>query len=106
MAKLELQDVMKAMDTLSLSIAQTRNVAFFLGVPLETLDNIDDERRGSDRTKYYMKAWLDRDTEASWEKLIETLRSQNFNRQAADLEKRFGQFAAAMMPVPESEYYN
>lgn len=82
---LELLNVTKALGELSLSIAQTRELAFNLGVKLPELDNIDGEQRGVARTKYYMETWLSSDPEASWEKIIATLKSMRLNRQAAQL---------------------
>ena len=93
MAALKLQDVTKALGQLSLTIAQTRDVAFTLGVELTELDNIDDERKGIDRTKYYMQAWLNGDEQASWEMIVRALRCKGLNRQDADLERICGEFS-------------
>ena len=98
---LELLDVTKALGELSLSIAQTRELAFNLGVKLQELDNIDDERKGVVRTKYYMETWLSTDEEASWEKIIATLKSMRLNRQAAQLTEMISspQFSPCQPPA-------
>lgn len=80
-----LQELTKALGELSLSIAQTRELAFNLGVGLQQLDDVDLERRGTERTKYYMQAWLNNQNGASWEQIIRALNSMRLNRQAAQL---------------------
>ena len=53
-----------------LSVEQTKELIFYLGVPENVLDDI----AGSDKSRFlkvkFVQAWLDRDTSASWEKLI------------------------------------
>ena len=82
-----LQELTKALGELSLSIAQTRELAFNLGVGLQQLDDVDLERRGTERTKYYMQAWLNNENGASWEQIIGALNSMRLNRQAAQLRE-------------------
>ena len=83
--RLELHEVTKALGELSLSIAQTRELAFNLGVDLKDLDNVDEERRGADRTKYYMQTWLNSNPDASWKSIVESLKVMRLNRQATQL---------------------
>ncbi|CAI8024593.1 hypothetical protein GBAR_LOCUS14287 [Geodia barretti] len=65
--------------------AQTRDLTFNLGVDLRDLDNVDEERRGADRTKYYMQTWLSNNPYASWKSIVEALKDMRLNRQATQL---------------------
>jgi hypothetical protein len=97
--RLELHEVTKALGDLSLSIAQTRELAFNLGVELRELDNVDEERRGNDRTKYYMQIWLNNNPDASWRSIIEALKSMRLNRQATQLTEMLSAGPEVTHPV-------
>ena len=86
-SRLKLHDVMKELGELSLSSANIRELAFRLEVALTTLDDIDEQRRGTERNRYYIQAWLNGDPSASWLKIITTLKGMSLNRQAEDLSK-------------------
>ena len=64
-------DVVKALKKLSLN--ETRQLVFHLGVSLSSLDDIDSEYRGDTRKAKFVDKWLDIDVEASWEKLATAL---------------------------------
>ena len=66
--KPSLQDVVKALDTLTNEETQSLVVRF--GVKLHVLVNIETQTIPKIRS---LQAWLDRDTEASWEKIVSGL---------------------------------
>ena len=68
-----------------LTIGQTKDLAFRLGVELTDLDNIDSQFNGTDRNTHYIKAWLTTDSEASWGKIVDTLKEMNQNVLAANI---------------------
>ena len=53
-----------------LTVKKTKHLVFHMGVPLEVLDDIADEFKGEDRKQHFLRAWLDMDPEASWDKLV------------------------------------
>ena len=65
------QDVVRALQKL-----KTKELVFHLGVDTHVLDNI--EARFNVRI-YAIQAWLDRDTEASWEKIVSRLEQIGMN---------------------------
>lgn len=81
-----LLEVMNAVG--KLTISQTKDLAFRLGVDLSTLDDIDTVYRGIDRNKYYIETWLKGDTEASWKKIAEALKEMNLNVLAAEIASK------------------
>ena len=98
--RLELHEVTKALGELSLSISQTRDLAFNLGVELRDLENVDEEKRGPDRTKYYMQTWLSNNDAASWKDIIDALKGMRLNRQAAQLTEMLSAAPATQHSVP------
>ena len=68
---LKLVNVVNALQKLTLN--QTKNLALQLGVELNVLIDIESEEKGETRRAHYIQAWLDIDTEASWEKIIVAL---------------------------------
>ena len=65
------QQVARALQ--SLSYDKIRLLAFHLGVETHVLKNIDSSPITSSRSVQAIAAWLDRDTEASWEKIVSAL---------------------------------
>ena len=63
------QQVVKALEVLSND--ETTKLVFFLGVPLNVLKDIE---KGDTYKMYAIQAWLDKDTGASWEKIISGLK--------------------------------
>ena len=63
------QQVVKALEVLTND--ETTKLVFFLGVPLNVLKDIE---KGETYKLYALQAWLDKDTGASWEKIISGLR--------------------------------
>ena len=69
-----------------LTMEETRDLMFQMGVPLHILKDIADEFKGEHRKQNYVQTWLDLDPDASWEKLITGLRKVNKNFLAAEIE--------------------
>ena len=69
MSNLSPQQVVKALEVLSND--ETTELVFFLGVPLHVLNDIEKGRIYKIRA---IQAWLDKDTGASWEKIISGLK--------------------------------
>ena len=81
------QDVVAAIQRLS--VEKTRELVFRLGVPDYILDNIDIQHVGTTRNIKYLEAWLDRDTDASWGKLVSGLRGIGMNVLAKEVESTY-----------------
>ena len=67
--KLSPQQVVKALEVLTND--ETTKLVFFLGVPLNVLKDIE---KGETYKLYALQAWLDKDTGASWVKIISGLK--------------------------------
>ena len=68
-SKLKFLDVLNAVD--SLNYEQTKDLFIRLGVDLKVITDIEATNKGSSCIKHHsIQAWLDRDTEASWEKIV------------------------------------
>lgn len=72
-----------------LSIGQTEQLAFQLGVELNTLEDINIQYNGSSRKMHYIQAWLNDDPEPSWEKIVTGLRQNGLNVVAAEVESQY-----------------
>ena len=68
--KLQLLHVLTAVD--SLDYEQTKGLVIRLGVDLKVIKDIETDYKGSSNSRkiHTIQAWLDRDTEASWEKIV------------------------------------
>ena len=68
--KLQLLHVLTAVD--SLDYEQTKDLVIHLGVDLKVIKDIETDYNGSSNSRkiHTIQAWLDRDTEASWEKIV------------------------------------
>ena len=69
-----------------LTVEETRQLVFQMGVQLKTLDDIAAQYNGENRKQHYVQAWLDTDPDASWDKLVTGLRKINKNVLAAEIE--------------------
>ena len=69
-SKLNFLDVLNAVD--SLNYEQTKDLVIHLGVDLKVIYDIETDYKGSSNSRkiHTIQAWLDRDTEASWEKIV------------------------------------
>ena len=68
--KLQLLHVLTAVD--SLDYEQTKDLVIRLGVDFKVIKDIETDYKGSSNSRkiHSIQAWLDRDTEASWEKIV------------------------------------
>ena len=69
-----------------LTMEETRDLMFQMGVPLNILEDIADEFKGEHRKQNFVQMWLDMNPDASWEKLVAGLRKINKNTLAAEIE--------------------
>ena len=69
-----------------LTMEETRDLMFQMGVPLNILKDIADEFKGEHRKQNFVQMWLDMNPDASWEKLVAGLRKINKNALAAEIE--------------------
>lgn len=104
---MELSEVMRVLEELSLSVSHVKELAFKLGVGLPQLDDVDTEYHGAkDRRNHYMQAWLDNDPDPSWAKVEACLKDMRMNRPAAILAARVGiddgSCSSASVPKPPS----
>ena len=77
-------EVAKALETVS--VEETRELVFHLGVPLNVLDDIASLYGGANRKHHFVQKWLDMFPDASWETLASGLRQIKKNTLAADVE--------------------
>ena len=84
---LKLVNVVNALQKLTLN--QTKNLALQLGVELNVLIYIESEEKGETRKTHYIQAWLDIDTEASWEKIIVALNQIGMKVVAAHVTSQY-----------------
>ena len=71
-----------------LTVEETRQLVFKMGVPVKDIDNIGEQNSGGMQLVYLVKKWLDMTPDASWDKLVAGLRKINKNSLAADIESR------------------
>ena len=69
-----------------LTMEETRDLMFQMGVPLNILEDIADEFKGERRKQNFVQMWLDMNPDASWEKLVAGLRKIDKNALAAEIE--------------------
>ena len=69
-----------------LSVEQTRQLVFKLGVKLNVLDDIADLYEGENRKQHFVRKWLEVDVNASWKTLVNGLRRMDMNAVAAEIE--------------------
>ena len=97
------QEVARALQTLS--DEKTRQLVFRLGVEMHVLDNIDSGFPVGCRSDRYIQAWLERDTGASWQKIVSGLEEIEMDVLAKDLAIQHGLPAApASVDVNQSSH--
>ena len=69
-----------------LTMEETRDLMFQMGVPLNVLKDIAEEFKGEYRKQNFAQMWLDMKPDASWEKLVAGLRKINKNALAVEIE--------------------
>ena len=72
--------------TRRLTVEETRQLVFQMGVPLNVLDDIADEYKGENRKQHYVGKWLNMDPNASWDKLVAGLKKMDMNALASEIE--------------------
>ena len=69
-----------------LTMEETRDLVFQMGVPLNILDDTAAQYDGENRKQHFVQALIDMDCDASWEKLVTGLRKINKNVLATEIE--------------------
>ena len=87
MAALSNPSILKVSNAISqLTVEETRQLVFQMGVELKTLGDIAAQYDGEKRKQHYVQAWLDIDPDASWEKLVTGLRKIDKTVLATEIE--------------------
>ena len=86
-SELSILDVVNALHRLS--VDETRELVFRLGVPNNVLDNISSQYNVPNRITQYVAEWLKRDVGASWEKLVSALKRIGRNVVANEVESAY-----------------
>ena len=73
----------------NLTIEETRNLVFHMGIKLNTLDDIAANYKEENKRQHFVKAWLDKTTNASWDTLVTGLRRVKKNTLAAEIESKY-----------------
>ncbi|CAI8050724.1 Putative ankyrin repeat protein MM_0045, partial [Geodia barretti] len=105
-SKMSTLDVCNAIS--QLTVEETRQLVFQIGVPLRVLDSIADEYTGENRKQHFVQKWLDMNLDASWDKLVAGLRKMNMNTLAASVESEqissyplvLGSGSSFLLPTP------
>ena len=83
-SELKILNVMKALKPLN--VEKTKSLMFYLGVPVNDLDDIQLNRNDAHSQKVqFVQKWLDGDADASWEKLVSGLREIDMHSLALDI---------------------
>ena len=97
------REVARALQTLS--DEKTRKLVFRLGVEMNFLDNIDSGFSVGCRSDRYIQAWLERDTGASWHKIVSGLEEIEMNVLAKEIAaKKCLSVAPASVDVNQSSH--
>ena len=72
-----------------LTMEETRNLVFKMGVPLKDVDNITERYSGDMQKPHLLQKWLDMNPDASWDKLVAGLRKINKNALATEVESKW-----------------
>ena len=83
-----------------LTVEETRQLVFQMGVELKTLDDIAAQYDGENRKQHYVQSWLDTDPDASWDKLVAGLRKIKKNVLATEIETEH--LSSATVPSSDS----
>ena len=72
-----------------LSLEETRDLAFQMGVPVKDIDNITERYSGEMQKVHLVQTWLDMVPDASWAKLVAGVRKINKNSLATEIESQY-----------------
>ncbi|CAI8005711.1 Putative ankyrin repeat protein MM_0045 [Geodia barretti] len=70
-----------------LTMEQTRELVFQLGVPLNVLDDVSRQYDGENRKEHFVQKLLDMKTDVSWKKIVAVLKEIDKNSLAEDIER-------------------
>ena len=101
MSAFECKSIVTALE--SLNVKKTKELVFHLGVPLNTLDDLEISYRGNDLKTHFLQEWLSIDTDASWEKLAAGLREIHMNVLAEQLPVSAAPPATMSMAMPNGK---
>ena len=82
-----------------LTMEETRDLVFQMGVPLNILDDIADQYSGENHKQHFVQAWLDMDRDASWEMVVTGLRKINKNALADKIESKHLSITSSGSPL-------
>lgn len=79
-----------ATDLRTVTIQKMKELAIYLGVNYHVIVDIENDNRGSTSSCKHsiIQAWLDTDTEASWEKIVSGLEQIEMNVLAREVAKK------------------
>ena len=72
-----------------LSLEETRDLAFQMGVPVKDIDDITERYSGEMQKVHLVQTWLDMVPDASWAKLVAGVRKINNNSLATEIESQY-----------------
>ena len=105
MAALSNPSILEVSNAISqLSVEETRQLVFQMGVQLKTLDDIAAQYDVKNRKRRYVQTWLDTDPDASWDKLVAGLRMINKNVLANEIKSKH-QIKASEVSLPKPTVY-
>ena len=97
LANLSVLDLTNAISRLTLE--ETKELVFHMGVPLKDIDNITEWYSDDMQKVHLVQKWLDMDPDASWDQLITGLREIGKNALATEIESQQGlSWSAAASP--------
>ena len=99
---MDLREVVVALD--DLSVDKTEELVFRLGVKSNVLEDIGTQYQlqSGNRKRHSIKAWLDKDTEASWGKLVFGLKKIGMNTMAKTIVEKYEVLVTPNSSVPTS----
>lgn len=98
---MDLHEVVVALD--DLSVDKTEELVFRLGVKSNILEDIGTQyQQSGNRKRHSIKAWLDKDTEASWGKLVFGLKKIGMNTMAKTIVEKYEVLVTPNSSVPTS----
>ena len=79
-----------------LTIEQTRELVFQLGVPLNVLDDVTAQFDGENRKQHFIQKLLDMKTDTNWGAIVAGLRHMEIHSLATDIERTYQSRAACL----------
>lgn len=85
----------------ALSVEQTKQLVFYLGIELNVLDDIQMQHKGDSFKMQALQTWLNYDTEASWDKIISGLKKIGMNTLAEKVFTKVKAFVTASPSIDQ-----